>query len=137
MWLQWTTPHDESVREFTLAAAARVRTPREIALNGVVAPVGADGRVALPRPVRGRTFRLEILRAAFPPGTSGQDQADARGRDRRDRRGRHPAGRVPRSGPLKAPAPPPARSAGARSGSASRPPSRRSTPGARCTRSSG
>jgi hypothetical protein len=84
-WLQWTTPREETVRTFTLAPAARVREPREIRLSAgdgtrvgagdaVTASVGHGGRVTLPRPVRGRTFRLEILRAAFPAGTSGQDR---------------------------------------------------------------
>jgi hypothetical protein len=73
-WLEWTTPRDATVRTFTLGAVPRVRAPRAVRLNGVDAPVGADGRVTLSRPVRGRTFRLEIVRAAFPAGTSGQDR---------------------------------------------------------------
>ncbi len=77
-WVEWTTPHEETVRTFTLAAVPRMRAPREIRVTaggeGVVASVGADGRVTLPRPVRGRVFRLEITRAAFPSGTSGQDR---------------------------------------------------------------
>jgi hypothetical protein len=34
--------------------------------------VGPAGEVALPEPLRGRSFRLEILRAAFAPGTPGR-----------------------------------------------------------------
>ena len=73
-WLEWATPRERTVREFTLARVPRVRAPREIRLNGVDADVGDGGRVTLPQPVRGRRFRLEIVRATFPPGTSGQDR---------------------------------------------------------------
>jgi arabinofuranan 3-O-arabinosyltransferase len=73
-WLEWTTPRHATVRELTLEPSAGVREPREIRLNGVAGEVGDGGRVALPRPVRGRTFRLEITRASFPPCTSGQDR---------------------------------------------------------------
>ncbi len=105
-WLEWTTPREETVRTFTLAALPRVREPREIRLtaaaDGVVATVGAGGRVTLPRPVRGRTFRLEILRASFPEGTSGQDrQARAVGIAEISGAG-IPRVRVPRRGELRA-----------------------------------
>jgi arabinofuranan 3-O-arabinosyltransferase len=73
-WLEWATPRERTVRELTLDAAPRVRAPREVRLNGVAATVGPGGRVTLPRPVRGRTFRLEIVRASFPAGTPGQDR---------------------------------------------------------------
>ncbi|HET6549694.1 MAG TPA: hypothetical protein VFG79_14610, partial [Solirubrobacter sp.] len=36
-----------------------------------VVSLGGDGVVRLPRPLRGRRFRLEIVRAAFPAGTPG------------------------------------------------------------------
>ena len=36
--------------------------------------VAADGTVALPGPLRARTVRIEVLDAAFPPGTSGRDR---------------------------------------------------------------
>ncbi len=74
-WLAWTTPGPTTLRELTLApAAVRVRRPTRVALTvdgrrEAPLAVGADGRVVLPAPVRGRTFRLDVLRAAFPPGT--------------------------------------------------------------------
>jgi hypothetical protein len=37
-------------------------------------PVAADGTVTLPAPLRGRTFRLEILTARWPAGTPGRIQ---------------------------------------------------------------
>jgi hypothetical protein len=37
--------------------------------RGPEAAVAPDGRVLLPRPVRGRAFRLHVMAAAFPPGT--------------------------------------------------------------------
>jgi hypothetical protein len=54
--------------------AARVRRPTRVRLDadgrrGPEAAVAPDGRVALPRPVTGRSFRLHVLEAAFPPGT--------------------------------------------------------------------
>jgi hypothetical protein len=99
-WIEWTTPREESVRDFTLEPWGMVRVPREIRLNGVDADVGAGGRVTLPRLVRGRTFRLEITRASFPPGTSGQlRQARAVGIAEITGAG-IPRVHVPRSGPL-------------------------------------
>ena len=101
-WLAWTTPREETVRTFTLGAVPRVRAPGAIRLNGVAADVGDGGRVTLPQPVRGRAFQLEITRAAFPRGTSGQDrQARAVGIAEITGVG-IPRVRVPRKGRLKA-----------------------------------
>ena len=61
----------------------RVRLQRAARDRSTSAP---DGVVRLPAAARGRRFRLEILRAAFPPGTPGRDAAAPRGRDRRDPR---------------------------------------------------
>jgi len=36
--------------------------------------VAADGAVSLPRPLRGRRFRVEILAAEFPPGATAQER---------------------------------------------------------------
>ena len=92
-WLQWTAPRAVAVRRLRLAPPReRVRRPTLVRLawggapaagaspasggapaSGVSPPlrVAPDGTVALPRPARGRVFRLEILRAAFPAGASG------------------------------------------------------------------
>jgi hypothetical protein len=51
------------------ARARRRRRPPHGALA-----VAADGGVALPAPLRARTVRIEVLDAAFPPGTPGIDR---------------------------------------------------------------
>lgn len=75
-WLAWTTPR--AVRVSTLRLdppAVRVRRPTRVRLrvDGTASPalpVAADGTVTLPAPLRGRAFRLDVLDAAFPAGTS-------------------------------------------------------------------
>ncbi len=80
-WLSWTTPRAATVRSFTLAESPRsVRRPTRVRLRAdgaasPVVPVAADGRVTLPAPLRGRTFRLEVVEAAFPPGTPRADRS--------------------------------------------------------------
>jgi hypothetical protein len=89
-WLQWSVPRATTLRRLALGAPSelvrrptlvRLRWGAEPAEAGAVAPspgatgpiaVGPDGSVVLPAGVRGRAFRLEILRAAFPPGTPGR-----------------------------------------------------------------
>jgi hypothetical protein len=77
-WLAWDAPRPVTVRRLLLRApAATARRPTRVRLDWEggstpALPVGADGAVALPRAVRGRAFRLEILAAAFPPGTPGR-----------------------------------------------------------------
>ena len=75
-WLRWEVPREIAVRRLTLRPATGVRRPTEVRLRagsaGVSAPVAADGTVALPQPVRGRVFRLDVLAARFPPGTLGR-----------------------------------------------------------------
>jgi arabinofuranan 3-O-arabinosyltransferase len=79
-WLQWRTAAPRTIRALRLARpAVRVRFPtrvRVVADGRASAPlaVGADGSVALPRALRARTVRIEILDAAFPPGTPGADE---------------------------------------------------------------
>jgi hypothetical protein len=84
-WLQWTAERTVTVRRLRLEPPReRVRRPTLVRLrwDSAAAPaglgdgspvlrVGEDGTIRLPRPARGQTFRLEILRAAFPPGTRG------------------------------------------------------------------
>jgi len=76
-WIEWKTPRLATVRQLRLEPArATVRRPTLVRVVGddAASPavaVAADGRVELPEPLRGRTFRLEILRAAFPAGASG------------------------------------------------------------------
>jgi arabinofuranan 3-O-arabinosyltransferase len=77
-WVAWETPRPRVVRRLVLRApATTMRRPTRVRLgwDGGTTPalrVGADGAVVLPRAVRGRAFRLEILAAAFPPGTPGR-----------------------------------------------------------------
>ncbi|MEA2292095.1 MAG: arabinofuranan 3-O-arabinosyltransferase, partial [Solirubrobacteraceae bacterium] len=103
-WLAWKTRRAVTVRRLVLrAAAAAVRRPTRVRLawDGGRTPalaVGGDGAVALPRAVRGRAFRLELLAAAFPPGASG-----------RQRQRRAVAVAEVRGAGVRAPARPPAR----------------------------
>jgi arabinofuranan 3-O-arabinosyltransferase len=76
-WLAWTTAAPARLSSFVLRPpAARVRRPTVVRLtvDGRALPalrVGPLGLVTLPAPVGGRTFRLDILEARFPAGTSG------------------------------------------------------------------
>jgi arabinofuranan 3-O-arabinosyltransferase len=78
-WLQWRTRAPRTIRTLGLErAAVRVRFPtrvRVVADGRPTAPlaVAADGTVALPAPLHARTVRIEVLDAAFPPGTPGLD----------------------------------------------------------------
>jgi hypothetical protein len=82
-------------------AAGGATTAGDRAAGGQIATVGAGGRVVPPAPVRGRVFRLQIVRAAFPAGTSGRDR-QARAVGIAELRGEGvPRARVPRSGPLR------------------------------------
>ncbi|MFN8201338.1 MAG: alpha-(1-_3)-arabinofuranosyltransferase family protein [Solirubrobacteraceae bacterium] len=82
-WIAWTTPRPATVERFTLTAPRlRVRTPTRVRLvvDGRPGPAVAvrDGAVALPRPVTGTRFRLEVLDAAFAPGTPRADRGARR-----------------------------------------------------------
>jgi hypothetical protein len=74
-WLEVRAARELALRELRLEpVAARVRRPTRVRVDadgvrGPQAPVAADGRVVLPRTVRGRAFRVHVLDAAFPPGT--------------------------------------------------------------------
>jgi arabinofuranan 3-O-arabinosyltransferase len=102
-FLQWATLRPVTVGRLRLVAPPFVaRTPRVVALNGERATVAGDGTVTFDRPLHGRRFRLDIVRAAFPGGTPGRLRqrravaiAELRGA------GLHLS--VPRSGPLRAP----------------------------------
>jgi len=79
-WLGWTTPAPQTLQRLVLRpAAVRVRRPTRVRLTVDGRPqasvrVGPLGLVTLPRAVRGRRFRLDVLGARFPSGTSGQDR---------------------------------------------------------------
>jgi arabinofuranan 3-O-arabinosyltransferase len=72
-WVSWTTPRATTVRMLELRPVAGVRRARRVAVSAqgrrVDAAVDPSGRVELSRPLRGRAFRLEIVDAAFAPGT--------------------------------------------------------------------
>ncbi|HWI70593.1 MAG TPA: alpha-(1-_3)-arabinofuranosyltransferase family protein, partial [Baekduia sp.] len=74
-WIGWTTPRAQTVARFVIdPAAVRVRRPTRVRLtaDGVASPplpVAADGSVTLPRLLRGKTFRLDVLAARWPAGT--------------------------------------------------------------------
>jgi hypothetical protein len=73
-WISWTG--EATLRSLTLDPVPGYRRPTQVRLrseSGVTPPidVGTDGVVRLPAPLPGSRFRLEILRAAFAPGTPG------------------------------------------------------------------
>jgi arabinofuranan 3-O-arabinosyltransferase len=73
-WLQWRTPDRVAVRDLLLTPGTEeVATPARVRVvaDGVASPpveVGRDGAVLLPRALRGRTFRLDILAVRAPKG---------------------------------------------------------------------
>ncbi len=96
-WVAWTTPVPTTVRTLRIVVPRlRVRRPTAVRVvsapdaralariavrnasarpargSGVIA-VGAGGVVSLPAAVRGRAFRLEVVNAAFPLGTTARD----------------------------------------------------------------
>ena len=106
-WIGWSAERPIRVSRLRLAPPdERVRRPTEVRLSWPggstpALPVGADGDVTLPRPVRARAFRLTVLDTAFPSGA-----------DERERSTRAvgigsltvpglAAASVPRSGPLR------------------------------------
>ena len=69
----------DGARAALVDAPVRVRRAVRVRLRadgraGPALTVGPRGRVALPAPVRGRDFRLDIVAAAFPPGTRGRER---------------------------------------------------------------
>jgi len=79
-WISVRSTRQLTAGRLRLAASAEiVRRPTLVRLEydgGVTAalPVEADGTVTLPRTIRSRSFRLDILAAAFPRGTSAFDR---------------------------------------------------------------
>jgi arabinofuranan 3-O-arabinosyltransferase len=79
-WLGWTTPTPQTVTRLALAPpSVRVRRPTRVRLTVdgralAAVRVGPQGQVALPHAVRGTRFRLDVLAARFPAGTSGHDR---------------------------------------------------------------
>jgi hypothetical protein len=74
-WISWRGARPLSLRGMRLVASSLdVRRPKVVQVSwpgGASRPVavGADGVVALPRPVRARSFRITVLAASFPAGT--------------------------------------------------------------------
>ncbi len=105
-WISWSSPRPLTVRRLTLTRpSAVVRFPtrvRVVSEAGASPPlaVGADGTVVLPRPVRGRDVRLDILAAAFPRGATAQERTRRAVGIADVRVPGLPAARIRRSGPL-------------------------------------
>ena len=80
-WISWSTPQARTVTRLRLEpAAGALRRPTRVRLSWDGAatpplPVAPDGGVELPEPVRARSFRLTILDARFPPGTTARQRA--------------------------------------------------------------
>lgn len=75
-WLEWEGPRTTLSRVTLAPVGSGVRRPVEVRIVGdgrASAPVAvaSDGAVVLPEPLTARRFRIEILRAAFAPGTPG------------------------------------------------------------------
>ena len=80
-WLALRSPHELSLRTLRLLVPSNepVRRPTSVRISwpggatGALA-VGAQGTVIVPRVVRTRSLKLEILSAVAPPGASAADQ---------------------------------------------------------------
>ena len=80
-WLALRSPHELSLRTLRLLAPSNelVRRPSSVRISwpggatGALA-VGPQGTVSLPRAVRTRSLKLEILSAVAPPGSSAADK---------------------------------------------------------------
>lgn len=74
-WIAWSTPARTSLKRLRLVPpSAEVRRPTRVRLRSEsgrspVVAVRADGFVRLPKALAGTRFRLDIVDAAFPPGT--------------------------------------------------------------------
>jgi hypothetical protein len=103
-WLEWQTPTPERIARLQLTAPReRVRRPTRVRLvaDGRTTPaldVTPGGLVELPRPLRARRFRLELLTAELPPGAARAVRAIGIGELRAAGISR---ATVPRSGPLR------------------------------------
>jgi arabinofuranan 3-O-arabinosyltransferase len=107
-WISWSTPRTLRISHLRLQPSLlSVRRPTVVKLSwpgGATAPlrVAPDGELTLPTPVRARSFRLTVLDAAFPAGTTDQErQANAVGIGALSVPGLVPV-RIPTAGPLHA-----------------------------------
>ncbi len=105
-WISWRSPRSLTVSRLRLTPSRQpVRRPTRVRLSWPggstpALPVASDGSVVLPRPARARAFRLTILAARFPRGTTLRERATrAVGLASVSVSGL-PPGRVPRAGPL-------------------------------------
>jgi len=80
-WIAWRARTELTLRTLRLEPARlRVRRPTVVTLRAdggrPTAPlaVGRDGRVVLPQALRGRAFRLDVVRARLVPGTPGRER---------------------------------------------------------------
>jgi arabinofuranan 3-O-arabinosyltransferase len=79
-WLRWTTPAPRRISRLRLVRSReRIRTPTLVQLRwagGSSGPlhVSPGGMVELRTPVRARSFELQVLASAFPPGTTASER---------------------------------------------------------------
>jgi hypothetical protein len=79
-WIGWETPRDATVSSLRLKRPREVvRFPTRVRLTAGAVRTGPlavapDGTVALPGPLRARSFRLAVLAAEFPPGATPQER---------------------------------------------------------------
>jgi hypothetical protein len=80
-WIAWRSPQRRTVRTLRLVRLdAPVRFPTRVRVvydGGGTAPieVGAGGAVRLPEAVRSRSFRIDVLASAYPPGAPDAERA--------------------------------------------------------------
>ena len=80
-WISWRSPRSLTVSRLRLTPSRQpVRRPTRVRLSWPggstpALPVASDGSVVLPRPARARAFRLTILAARFPRGTTLRERA--------------------------------------------------------------
>lgn len=110
-FVAWGTSKPRTLTRLALRPSASVPAlaPTVVRLSAdgrtsAALPVAADGRLTLPRPLRGRFFRLEVLRAAAPRGRAADGQpATSTAVAIGELSGPGvPRVRVPRSGPMRA-----------------------------------
>jgi arabinofuranan 3-O-arabinosyltransferase len=79
-WVRWQGVRPVALRRLTLVPAPlRIRRPTLVRVSTDASrtpalPVAADGTVRLPRAMRTRTVRIDVLQAAWPSGTPGLER---------------------------------------------------------------
>jgi hypothetical protein len=106
-WIEWRTARAatvSSLRLRPLAAPVRVVTKVRVSWDGGASPalaVGAGGEVTLPRAVRSRRFRIDVLASEYPAGAPPAERARRAVGIAEVEGAGVPVARMPRSGPAR------------------------------------